>query len=176
MQEAAVHMLTTPQRVPAKSSPGPVHPRMSPLEELLSNVENGENWPRAEGGLHCFFLEGLAAPASLGTTAQSLTCAYPRALLSELHQQVSDSTVAAVGADSQLGSKDSSLVQTWITNMVAGGQGEGSDLQRSPHANNPYFLPSVPLALPSWPSPSKWGFSQHRLPSLAQSCIIFNFP
>lgn len=99
MQEAAVHMLTTPQRVPAKSSPGPVHPRMSPLEELLSNVENGENWPRAEGGLHCFFLEGLAAPASLGTTAQSLTCAYPRALLSELHQQVSDSTVAAVGAD-----------------------------------------------------------------------------
>lgn len=100
MQEAAVHALTTPQRVPAKSSPSPY---VSPGRTAFKRGKWGELATGAGVGwwLHCFFAEGLAAPSSLGTTAQSLARAYPRALLSELHQQVSDSTLAAVGADGE---------------------------------------------------------------------------
>lgn len=106
--------LTMLQSVPVNSNPGPVHPDMSPLEELLSNchqiklafpqgrevVGNGGKWGELAtggGGLHCFFSEGLDALASLGTIALSLVYAYPGALMSELYEQVADSTVPAGG-------------------------------------------------------------------------------
>lgn len=132
---------------------------MSPLEELLSNVENGENWPRAlgwGGGCTAFLQRGwlLHLPWEPQHSHSHVPTPEPSCLSFTSRYQI-PLWLQWVLMESQLGCKDTSLVQAWITNMVAGGRGEGSDLQRSPHANNPSFLPSVPLALPSWPSPSK---------------------
>lgn len=146
--------------VPATSSPGPGHPSMSPWKDRFQTatqlklhfrgggkrwvtVGSGDNWSPGEWGHTAFSSEGLAVLAppepqhSLRHRVHGLhfrgRCPVPRQ------------------PELELGCKDASLVQAWITNTGAAGVGDGLLGHRAPHASNPHpshSSPAVALALP----------------------------